>query len=568
MRDAKGERVRVMLDKAAGYHAAQTVLSSFFLDACSPEDSAILFLSLQGAQDTFAHQRGYLLLHDSRPSDPAGSSLSLRRLRHAIDDYTPARRVVLLVDAHHKGIDGPHGFRKKNVFVLCANRVGEEPQIHRSTGRGYFAEAVAEGLAGAADTNGDAAVTFGELVDFVGKEVGRETNGKQHPYAYGQGSFDFPLAAPAKPRRARITFKCNVDAQVYLDSQRSLDMRAGKARVLAVAAGHHLIAVVSPGYVGRDFDVDLQAGKSMRCELALKPAPAGMVYVPGGLGWMGTREEAAQRIASELRINARVFRDESPCRQVWVSGFLIDRTEATQAQYKRFLDWVRQSRHDRQHCHPSEPPGWSHEPASSSAREAALCWRDGAPPAGMDGRPVVLVSWYDAYAYAHWAGKRLPTEAEWERAARGFDGRLYPWGSRWSRDACQTAERVAGREFRSYNDSRNWWRRIQRGIDAAFLRRALSPVGRFALGASPFGALDMAGNVFEWCDDWYSADQYRKTKPSKPVGPASGTHKVVRGGSWHKPRDHARCAARSRLSPRSRSAYVGFCCAMDTPADK
>jgi len=564
------DRIRVMVDDGATYFSCQTVLPSFFLDACSPQDSALIFLSLQAQCDAFNRKQPYLLLHDSRPADLSGSALSFRRVRHALDDYAPARRVVLLIDGHSKGADGPSGFRHKNVYVLCANRVGEEPLRDPASGLGHFAQAVVDALAGAGDANHDGTLTFAELVDAVAKQVVARTQGRQHPRAYGQGGLDFPLLAQPKPRAGRVTFQCQVDAQVLVDGQRVAKLRQREPLAVSVPSGHHLLAVTAPGHIGREFDVAIEAGQARTCRVQLQPAPAGMVYVPSGSGWMGTRREDAAQLGRDMHLRPKVFADESPARKVWVNAFLIDRTEVTQAEYKRFLDSVRQTKHDRRWCSPSEPRDWSHEPSGGGRAEAGLAWRNGSFPEGMGARPVVLVSWYDAYAYARWAGKRLPTEAEWERAARGLDGRLYPWGDRWSADACQCAARLAGAPFRSYSAWQGWWGRQQgeaRRGRAQYWRRVLSPVGQLPLGASPFAALDMAGNVFEWCEDWYDRSHYGKIKPSAPQGPATGTYKVVRGGAWHKTRDHMRCAARSKLRPGTRAASVGFRCVKDLPEE-
>ena len=564
------DRVRVMVDDGATYFSCQTVLSSFFMDGCSPQDSALIFLSLQAQCDAFNRKQPYLLLHDSRPADLSGSALSFRRVRHAVGDYVPARRVVILIDGHSGLADGPSGFRRKGAYVLCANRVGEEPLRDPASGLGHFAQAVVDALAGAGDANHDGTLTFAELVDAVSKQVVARTQGRQHPRAYGQGGLDFPLLAQPKPREGRVTLQCQVDAEVLVDGQRVAELRQREPLAVSVPSGHHLLAVTAPGHVGREFDVAIEAGQARTCRVQLQPAPPGMVYVPSGSGWMGTRREDAVQIARDMGLRPTAFEDESPARKVWVDAFLIDKTEVSQAEYKRFLDWVRQTKHDRRGCSPSEPRDWNHQPSGASRAEGDLAWRNGAFPEDMGDRPVVLVSWYDAYAYARWAGKRLPTEAEWERAARGLDGRVYPWGDRWSAGACQCAARLAGVPSQSHSAWQGWWRRQQgeasRGGKQYWLR-ALSPVGQLPLGASPFAALDMAGNVFEWCEDWYDPSHYGKIKPSAPEGPAKGKHRVVRGGSWHRPRSHMRCAARSKWSPATRAAFLGFRCAKDVPQE-
>ncbi|MGC8926285.1 MAG: formylglycine-generating enzyme family protein, partial [Calditerrivibrio sp.] len=124
---------------------------------------------------------------------------------------------------------------------------------------------------------------------------------------------------------------------------------------------------------------------------------------------------------------------------------------------------------------------------------------------GVDGRgdhPINCVDWNQANAYCQWAGKQLPTEAQWEKAARGTDGRIYPWGNDW--DASK----------------------------ACFNQSSTCAVGSYPQGASPYGVMDMAGNVWDWCADWYDENYYASSPDHNPTGPDSGQYRVVRGGSW------------------------------------
>ena len=241
--------------------------------------------------------------------------------------------------------------------------------------------------------------------------------------------------------------------------------------------------------------------------------------------------------------------------------FAIDRTEVTNAQYRKFLDWIVRTG-DHSLCHPDEPEGKDHTPRYWLEYNPLLKDPDYArvtsfgPDTFTDpDKPVVGVDWYDAYAYAAYAGKRLPTEAQWELAARGSDGRRWPWGDQWHWGrANATSEKSGGEET---------------GIDIpargkekdGFIYAA--PVGSFPKGQSPLGCDDMAGNVSEWCADWYRSDYYRSASRVDPSGPTTGQLKVIRGGSSQNLPSSLHCAKRFAYEPEYRTFTLGFRCAKD-----
>jgi formylglycine-generating enzyme required for sulfatase activity len=238
------------------------------------------------------------------------------------------------------------------------------------------------------------------------------------------------------------------------------------------------------------------------------------ILIPAGLFLMGSTPEQAQR-AIEDGLDEDLAAREQPQHSVELSPYRIAKYPVTNLEYQAFVQ-------AKEHRPPSH-------------------WEGHQYPEGKGDHPVVNVSWEDAVAYCQWlaetSGKpyRLPSEAEWEKAARGEDGRIYPWGDKWDQSRCNTRES---------------------GIGDTTSVRQYSPEGE-----SPYGVADMVGNVWEWCADWFAEEEYQRRQGGPvvdPGGPDSGTSRVLRGGSFHNVRRYARCAYRRWNSPDLRYGDRGF----------
>ena len=228
------------------------------------------------------------------------------------------------------------------------------------------------------------------------------------------------------------------------------------------------------------------------------PVEEDMVLIPAGVFIRGTDQGGF---------------DEQPKRSIYLDAFMIDRYEVTNAQYAAF---VNASGHRK-----SGPPS---RYAKNMARMRGA------------NQPVVYVSWDDAQAYCRWAGRRLPTEAEWEKAMRGTDGRLWPWGN---------VEIPAGAN----------WARVDDGYDVT------APVGHFKSDVSPYGVMDGAGNVLEWVEDWYQENAYAEAPERNPKSLEHGTFRVLRGAGYTSSGSDLRITSRSKMMADFRDETIGFRCA-------
>ena len=237
-------------------------------------------------------------------------------------------------------------------------------------------------------------------------------------------------------------------------------------------------------------------------EKTSETAPENMVLVPAGEFSMGTDNRDGSDFNQRDNVPL-VSNDARPRHTAKTGAFWIDKTEVSNAQYQKFV--------------------------AATGIAPPPHWIGGQIPKNQENFPVTHVNWFEASAYAKWAGKRLPTEIEWEKAARGTDGRNFPWGNNYE----------GGRLNGNSDGPRE--------------------VGKFAAGASPYGALDMAGNVFEWTASWF--DGYPGAPTKQPD--FGRTLKVVRGGGWMSGNTLSQTWYRSVNRPSSRIMWVGFRCVKD-----
>jgi len=261
-----------------------------------------------------------------------------------------------------------------------------------------------------------------------------------------------------------------------------------------------------------------------------------MVYIPAGTFMMGTSDAQIKKMLRENPIwSESWFDDEKPVHEVYTDAFYMDEHEVTNAQFKRFLEANPQWRKDR-------IEGKYH--GGNYLKD----WNGMNYPVGKADHPVVYVSWYAAAAYAQWAGARLPTEAQWEKAARGgLVGKQYPWGDKLTHDDANYGG--AG--------GRDQW-------------SGTAPVG--SSPANGYGLFDMAGNIWEWCADAYDSGYYKNSPQNNPAGPGTvalfvnndftnvKSPRVVRGGSWYSGDYFLRCALRYLIDPTVTYYVFGFRC--------
>ena len=288
--------------------------------------------------------------------------------------------------------------------------------------------------------------------------------------------------------------------------------------IIAVAVAL-VIANVAWGLDTQDITVEwTEAGKKIAAErVATWKAKGEMVLVPAGEFVMG----------SDKKTDRLAYRSEIPQRLVYLDAFEIGKYEVTALEYLKFV--------------------------LATNRLPQVDWRyDGGNfQEAMANHPIMHVSWYDADAYCQWAGKRLPTEAEWEKAARGVDGRLFPWGKEYA----GPTRANFGRTGLSGP--------VRDRPERLLLYPSIISVDKYDNAVSLYGLYQTIGNVAEWVSDWYDQEYYKTAPDRNPKGPETGTQKAFRGGGWMDSTTTMRVAMRNGTDPDTKINWMGFRCAKD-----
>jgi formylglycine-generating enzyme required for sulfatase activity len=443
------------------------------------------------------------------------------------DELSDGGELYLMQDGDHLYVGIRASGTGSGVGSVCVVRGDEVAILHSSAALGT---AVYErGEAGWQQTRGfswrcrstsDTPSAQEERDRFLQEEGWLANNGRMGV----PGEVEYQIAMPEGSLRLAVTYIGPPDYEAVARWPTGLDDDCGNAQMLQGPIPEQARFAPETWITISPAETPVSIRPESPGEPWIRPADGVvMVYVPGGTFPMGSTAaqiDAAMSLCEQYpdeygKCKTPGFEAESPQHAVTLDSFWVDRTEVTSTQY-------------------------------------ALCAADGAcresrladdPAYGGDDYPVAGIPWQDARDYCAWAGGRLPTEAEWEYAARGIEGNVYPWGGEFD---------CAGGNF--WDDTS--------GCDDGY--REPAPVGSFPAGISWCGALDMAGNAWEWVADAYGA--YPAEAQTNPTGPASGSERILRGGSWGYHQPFVRTAYRYPVPPTANYLGVGFRCVV--PADE
>ncbi len=524
------DHLKKLTNKQVTLNSLRSALGTF-LGQAEQNDYVVIYLSGHGLPDPRNTNNFYFLPSKADLNDLPGSAVEMREILRWVAEV-PAKRKLLITDACHSGALGTAGPAKgpnqvngflrvlaqsfEGLVVLTSSEGYQLSQIYREKKHSYFTYFLLRALReeasqvdGSITGTRDGIVDPREVYEWVRKEVMKATQNQQIPDKGGDLGIKIPLAIvreePKKrdkavallPGTGRMELKkappptgADVTPPPPSPTPPPLFPFSSKKRPLPP------LVPSTPTEVARARPFEIPSG--LQKEIKGKDG-APMVLVPAGWFTMGSNDGQ---------------RDERPPHQVYLDAFYMDKFEVTTSLYGEFF--------------------------ATTGRQQPRYWSDVRLVSDGD-RPVVGVSWDDADAYCRHYKKRLPTEAEWEKAARGMEGRAYPWGN----DAPTGRHANFGKhhEWKGYN--------------------TLTKVGSFEEGKSPYGIHDLAGNVWEWVADGYGRNYYLHSPDRNPKGPNSGEFRVLRGGSWGNAPDDLRSAERLGLVPTTRYEILGFRCSQD-----
>lgn len=526
------QNIRLLLDGEATKSRIERVLYQDFA-RMGPDDRLFVYFAGHGETAPIkGGEEGYLLPADADPSALALSGIPMDEVRR-IGQRVKAKHVLFVMDACFSGFAVTRdiapasttdeylaaALREPVVQVITAGRKGQK--AIEDAGHGLFTRRFLDALR---LLSAEGPVTASQVAAWLEPRVVRDSRGRMTPqYGKLDGEGQFVLTARSRPspgatgeggdtiRQAFGSLEITArvpGVEVWLGDRRVWMTKPGSTYAVAsLPAGAYRVVARKDGYKEWSREIRILANRQTDVMIDIEPlAPASAIR----------GEDGAEMVlipAGEFLMGSEDYDDERPRHRVFLDAYYIDRYEVTNGLYRRFLDATATAK----------PPFWN-DPSFNAPQQ-----------------PVVGVSWARADAYCGWAGKRLPTEAEWEKAARGPDGRRYPWGDQWDRARANSKDTNLGRTM---------------------------PVGSYPTGASPYGVHDMAGNVYEWVADWSALDYYGRSPSRNPPGPASddrqvavtGGRKIVRGGSWDHQAIDLRTAMRGHLPTMSAYSDLGFRC--------
>jgi formylglycine-generating enzyme required for sulfatase activity len=566
--EARDYQVTYLLNEQATRRGIETELRSRLPRRVGKHDRVVIYYAGHGQDVTVegGKRMGYLLPADGELDEVPGTGISMGTIRE-LSDALPAKHVLFLMDSCYGGIAGEQTralpkmteaylreiTRNPGRQLITAGGADQEALEASDGGHGLFTYYLLKGLQeGLADLDEDGLIRTTELFTYLDGRVFKDAQMKGHrqkPELWNlspdKGEFVFfttrtapeksaPLAAaPAAPPAIKDVDTRGYDAyEAIARLAAKRDQAWSKVKAFAASTGvkretrvaaldKFLIDFPDDNPHAAEVEMLKQQIGQERQEVQVAKAPAPTYSVPKAGGREVTGKDGAPMVliaAGEFMMGAADGdSDEQPAHRVRLDAYYLDVYEVTTALFGKFM----------QAAGHAEPSYWPLLRQISG-----------------DDRPVMGVDWNDADAYCRYYGKRLPTEAEWEKAARGTDGRTYPWGNK------EPTNTLA-------NFGQQWAPNINYYIDR------IVPVGRYEGGKSPYGVHDMAGNVSEWTADWYDKRYYAGSPADNPRGASGGSQKVLRGGSWGNDPQHVRATYRHNAPPSNRNARFGFRCAQD-----